>query len=76
VADKVRVPNPWDMDRETFRQHFEKRHSDSLGGLASLTRNFDDDLWGRFHDQLHRWYFDYDHDHAAATDDEPAPDAA
>lgn len=60
---QVMVPNDLDMDRETFRKHFNKRHADSLGGMTELPERFDDYQWGSFHTALHRWYDYEDHEH-------------
>jgi hypothetical protein len=63
IANKVLIPNAWDMDKNTFKKHFELRHSDSLGGLISLLPNFDDEMYGSFHDRLHAIRIDLDHEH-------------
>jgi len=60
----VIVPDPADMGKENFRKHFNKRHEDSLGGLAELSDHFDANLWWRFHRRLHELRIDFDHEHA------------
>lgn len=58
TAKVLRIPDADEMDDELFIQHFEKRHSDQMGGLTEFLT--DDSLtiemYRDFHDALHRWH--------------------
>lgn len=59
------VQNADEMDDDTFCMHMNKRHSSSLGGLASIepVAPGTTDAWRSFHDRLHRLRVDLRHEH-------------
>ena len=68
VAEKriLTVPNADDMDDATFRAHFEKRHSDQMGGLSHLQVMDAElmELYRKFHDRIHSLlYMEMPHKH-------------
>jgi hypothetical protein len=67
VMDKVRVPAAENMDTEIFLKHMNLRHRESLGGLTYLGRQtpYLEKCWRSFHEHLHRWRTDLDHEHAS-----------
>jgi hypothetical protein len=69
--DLVRSPD--DMDNETFARHMNKRHHDSLGGLASIRLSMASnglaDSWRAFHRRLHVLRVDLEHEHSEPHDD-------
>jgi len=68
--EKHHVWNPRDMSREQFCLHMTIRHPESLGGMSELNpaamSDYMEDLWRRFHAQLHgkllRYELEHDHD--------------
>ena len=61
----VVVPSE-EMDDRTFVRHMNKRHRDSLGGLARLWETCDPyvtECYRVFHMQLHRLRLDIGHEH-------------
>lgn len=66
VNRKVTVPDADEMDDATFILHFNKRHKDSLGGLAGLLPSIQPyvlSLYRAFHRRLHAIRIDLDHEH-------------
>lgn len=55
------------MDDEDFERHMNHRHSESLGGLDNINLEHCSDYviscWRKFHNALHRWHPDTEHDH-------------
>jgi hypothetical protein len=64
------VPHPDDMTDDTFVKHFNRRHSDHLGGLAALDLDhltpYVLGCYRSFHNQLHGILrrAELDHEHA------------
>jgi len=59
------VVNADRMDDETFLLHMNKRHRDSLGGLLRIwfINEYITECWRIFHDRLHRFRIDFEHEH-------------
>lgn len=62
------VPSAQDMDDDTFKKHFQKRHSESLGGLSGFTERVPSvvlEAYRVFHDRIHRLAIpgQLDHEH-------------